>query len=74
MIQLNMIQLNILPLLVALNFFFDRKKKNVKARIFVEKWLDHMLLNDVICRCHSNRYCPPNLAKTCLKADTRTAT
>ena len=44
MIQLNMIQLNILPLLVALNFFFDRKKKNVKARIFVEKWLDHMLL------------------------------
>ena len=43
MIQLNMIQLNILPLLVALKFFLT-EKKNVKARIFVEKWLDHMLL------------------------------
>ena len=44
MIQLNMIQLNILPLLVALKFFLTEKKKNVTAHSFVEKWLDHMLL------------------------------
>ena len=37
-----MIQLNILLLLVAFYKFLQRKK--VKIRVFVQKWLDHMLL------------------------------
>ena len=37
-----MIQLNILLLLVAFYKFLYRKRR--KIRIFIKKWLDHMLL------------------------------